>query len=442
MFDDKIAKIAHQGHIVPTHNLIKNAEQIEKIKESAKINIAVLDEIQKTIHEGMSTAEIDKIVYDMTTDMGGIPAPLNYEGFPYSVCTSVNDQVCHGFPSPDVILKSGDIINVDCSTILNGYFSDSSRMFCIGEVDDVSKKLVEDTLKAVQLGLSEVRPFNRLGNVGALINSVQMTRTEAGAAFGNPTVYMEKYLEQPRHIEIQVLADEHGNAIYLGERDCSMQRRHQKIIEEAPAPGITDKQRKHIGEACAAACRKIGYRGAGTFEFLFENNEFYFIEMNTRVQVEHPVTELITGIDIVQEQIRVAAGQKLRYTQKQVQLKGHSMECRINAEDPFTFVPSPGRIDGYHPPGGPGIRVDSHIYHGYTVPPYYDSMIAKLIAYGDTREQAMARLRVALSEMAIGGIKTNIPLHQELLVDSAFIQGGTSIHYLEARLAKLKKSEA
>ncbi len=276
---------------------------------------------------------------------------------------------------------------------------------------------------------------------GALLNAVQMTRTEAGAAFGNPTVYMEKFLEQPRHIEIQILADEYGNAIYLGERDCSMQRRHQKIIEEAPAPGITDKQRKHIGEACAAACRKIGYRGAGTFEFLFENNEFYFIEMNTRVQVEHPVTELITGIDIVQEQIRVAAGEKLRYTQKQVHLKGHAMECRINAEDPFTFVPSPGRIEGYHPAGGPGIRIDSHIYHGYTVPPYYDSMIAKLIAYGDTREQAMARMRVALSEMAIGGIKTNIPLHQELLVDAAFKRGGTSIHYLEERLAQLKKSE-
>ncbi|MEN9986057.1 MAG: hypothetical protein RI925_1559 [Pseudomonadota bacterium] len=276
---------------------------------------------------------------------------------------------------------------------------------------------------------------------GALLNAVQMTRTEAGAAFGNPTVYMEKFLEQPRHIEIQILADEYGNAIYLGERDCSMQRRHQKIIEEAPAPGITDKQRKHIGEACAAACRKIGYRGAGTFEFLFENNEFYFIEMNTRVQVEHPVTELITGIDIVQEQIRVAAGEKLRYTQKQVHIKGHAMECRINAEDPFTFVPSPGRIEGYHPAGGPGIRIDSHIYHGYTVPPYYDSMIAKLISYGDTREQAMARMRVALSEMAIGGIKTNIPLHQELLVDAAFKRGGTSIHYLEERLAQLKKSE-
>ncbi|WP_144373172.1 acetyl-CoA carboxylase biotin carboxylase subunit [Vogesella urethralis] len=273
----------------------------------------------------------------------------------------------------------------------------------------------------------------------ALINSVNMTRTEAGAAFGNPTVYMEKFLEQPRHIEIQVLADQHGNAVYLGERDCSMQRRHQKIIEEAPAPGITAEQRQRIGEACAEACRRIGYRGAGTFEFLYENGEFYFIEMNTRVQVEHPVSELITGIDIVQEQIRIAYGEKLRFTQDQIVFKGHAMECRINAEDPFSFIPSPGKIESYHPAGGPGIRIDSHIYQGYTVPPHYDSMIGKLIAYGDTREQAMARMRVALSEMAITGIKTNIPLHQELFLDSAFRQGGTSIHYLEERLAQLKK---
>ncbi|MEC5206313.1 acetyl-CoA carboxylase biotin carboxylase subunit [Vogesella perlucida] len=273
----------------------------------------------------------------------------------------------------------------------------------------------------------------------ALINSVNMTRTEAGAAFGNPTVYMEKFLEQPRHIEIQVLADQHGNAVFLGERDCSMQRRHQKIIEEAPAPGITAEQRQRIGEACAEACRRIGYRGAGTFEFLYENGEFYFIEMNTRVQVEHPVSELITGIDIVQEQIRIAYGEKLRFTQDQIVFKGHAMECRINAEDPFSFIPSPGKIESYHPAGGPGIRIDSHIYQGYTVPPHYDSMIGKLIAYGDTREQAMARMRVALSEMAITGIKTNIPLHQELFLDSAFRQGGTSIHYLEERLAQLKK---
>ena len=274
----------------------------------------------------------------------------------------------------------------------------------------------------------------------SLLNSVNMTRTEAGAAFGNPTVYMEKYLANPRHIEIQVLADEYGNAIFLGERDCSMQRRHQKIIEEAPAPGITDEQRRHIGHVCAEACRRIGYRGAGTFEFLFENGEFYFIEMNTRVQVEHPVTELITGIDIVQEQIRIAAGEKLRYSQEQIKLKGHSMECRINAEDPFNFIPSPGRIESYHPAGGPGIRIDSHIYQGYVVPPHYDSMVGKLISYGDTREQAMARMRVALSEMAITGIKTNIPLHQELFMDSAFKGGATSIHYLEERLSQLKKA--
>ncbi|RXZ43328.1 acetyl-CoA carboxylase biotin carboxylase subunit [Crenobacter cavernae] len=276
----------------------------------------------------------------------------------------------------------------------------------------------------------------------ALINSVNMTRTEAAAAFGNPTVYMEKFLEHPRHIEIQVLADEYGNAIYLGERDCSMQRRHQKIIEEAPAPGITPEQRKRIGESCADACRRIGYRGAGTFEFLFENGEFYFIEMNTRVQVEHPVTEMITGIDIVQEQIRIAAGEKLRYTQDDVVLRGHSMECRINAEDPFTFVPSPGKIESYHPAGGPGIRIDSHIYQGYTVPSHYDSMVGKLISYGDTREQAMARMRVALSEMAITGIKTNIPLHQELFMDASFQKGGTTIHYLEERLSQMKKGEA
>ncbi|MDR1648390.1 MAG: acetyl-CoA carboxylase biotin carboxylase subunit [Zoogloeaceae bacterium] len=269
----------------------------------------------------------------------------------------------------------------------------------------------------------------------ALPSAVTMTKTEAQTAFGNPTVYMEKYLENPRHVEIQVLADQHGNAVYLGERDCSMQRRHQKVIEEAPAPLIPARLTARIGERCAEACRKIGYRGAGTFEFLYENNEFYFIEMNTRVQVEHPVTELITGIDIVQEQIRVAAGEKLRIRQRDVVLRGHAIECRINAEDPYTFVPFPGKIEMYHPPGGPGIRFDSHIYQGYTVPPYYDSMIAKVIAYGDTREQAIRRMRIALSEMGIGGIKTNIPLHQELMQDARFVKGGVSIHYLEQRLA-------
>jgi acetyl-CoA carboxylase biotin carboxylase subunit len=269
----------------------------------------------------------------------------------------------------------------------------------------------------------------------ALINAVNMTRSEAQAAFGNPVVYMEKFLENPRHIEIQIMADNFKNAVWLSERDCSMQRRHQKVIEEAPAPEVNRRAITRIGERCAEACRKIGYRGAGTFEFLFENGEFYFIEMNTRVQVEHPVTELVTGIDIVQAQIRVAAGEKLWFRQRDIEVKGHSIECRICAEDPFKFTPSPGKITAWHPPGGPGIRVDSHVYSGYTVPPHYDSMIAKLISYGDTRDQALRRMRIALSEMVVEGIKTNIPLHQELLLDERFIQGGTSIHYLEEKLA-------
>ncbi len=272
----------------------------------------------------------------------------------------------------------------------------------------------------------------------ALVNAVTMTRTEAQNAFNNPTVYLEKFLENPRHIEIQVLADEHKQAIYLGERDCSMQRRHQKVIEEGPAPHVKARLIERIGEKCAEACRKIGYRGAGTFEFLFENDEFYFIEMNTRVQVEHPVTELITGVDIVQEQIRVAAGMKLKLRQKDVVKKGHAIECRINAENPYTFVPSPGRITQYHVAGGPGIRYDSHVYANYYVPPYYDSLIGKLLAYGDTREQAIARMRVALSEMVIEGIETNIALHQELMNDAAFVRGGVSIHYLEEKIAALK----
>jgi acetyl-CoA carboxylase biotin carboxylase subunit len=275
----------------------------------------------------------------------------------------------------------------------------------------------------------------------ALINAVAMTRQEAKAAFGNPTVYMEKFLETPRHVEIQVMADEHRNAVYLGDRDCSMQRRHQKIIEEAPAPLIPIKERVRIGERCADACRKIGYRGAGTFEFLYEKGEFYFIEMNTRVQVEHPVTEMITGVDIVKTQILVAAGQKLPFRQKDITFRGHAIECRINAEHPFKFTPSPGRITSWHVPGGPGIRVDSHVYHGYFVPPYYDSLIGKVIAYGDTREEAVARMRIALSEMIVEGIQTNLPLHQELMLDTSFMRGGTSIHYLEEKLAKYGKVE-
>jgi len=267
-----------------------------------------------------------------------------------------------------------------------------------------------------------------------LLNSIALTRTEARTAFGDDTVYMEKFLEKPRHVEFQVLADGKGNAIHLGERDCSMQRRHQKVVEEAPAPGITMDQRREMGERCAEACRKINYRGAGTFEFLFQDNEFYFIEMNTRVQVEHPVTELVTGIDIVKEQLRIAAGEGMSIRQKDVTWRGHAVECRINAEDPDNFLPSPGTITQYHAPGGPGIRVDTHIYNGYAVPPYYDSMIAKLIAHGDDRASALARMRGALSEIVIDGIKTNIKLHQMICSDAAFLAGGTDIHYLEKKL--------
>ncbi|MES2218088.1 MAG: acetyl-CoA carboxylase biotin carboxylase subunit [Pseudomonadota bacterium] len=264
-----------------------------------------------------------------------------------------------------------------------------------------------------------------------LLNAISMTRNEARAAFNNDKVYMEKYLQTPRHIEIQVMGDGQGNAVHLGERDCSMQRRHQKILEEAPAPGITREQRQAIGERCAQACRDMNYRGAGTFEFLYENKEFYFIEMNTRVQVEHPVTEMITGIDIVKEQLSIAAGNKLSFTQADIHFRGHAIECRINAEDPRTFTPSPGTITYFHAPGGPGIRLDSHIYSNYKVPPYYDSLIAKVIAHGETRELALARMRNALDEMVVDGIKTNLPLHQDILRGNTFQQGGANIHYLE-----------
>ena len=268
----------------------------------------------------------------------------------------------------------------------------------------------------------------------SLIKSITLTRAEAASAFNNDVVYMEKYLEHPRHIEIQILADEHGEVIYLGERDCSMQRRHQKVLEEAPAPGMDEATRKKIGERCVEACKALSYRGAGTFEFLYENGEFYFIEMNTRVQVEHPVTEMITGVDIVKEQLHIASGEPLGYKQDDIKIRGHAIECRINAEDPVNFMPSPGTIEHYHPPGGFGIRVDTHVYQGYKVPPYYDSMIGKLIAHAETRELALARLSMALSEIVIDGIKTNIPLHQDLVQDTAFMAGGTDIHYLESKL--------
>ncbi len=269
---------------------------------------------------------------------------------------------------------------------------------------------------------------------GSLLNSISLTKSEAGAAFGNETVYMEKFLERPRHIEFQVIADSHGNAVHLFERDCSMQRRHQKVVEEAPAPGITHEQRMAMGERCAEACRALGYVNAGTFEFLYQDGEFYFIEMNTRLQVEHPVTELITGIDIVKEQLRIANGDRLSFKQEDIELRGHAMECRINAEHPRTFVPSPGLVDTWHPPGGPGIRVDSHLYSGYSVPPYYDSMIGKLISWGENRDVAIARMSGALNELVVDGIETNTLLHREIFQHAAFKQGGTDIHYLEKRL--------
>ncbi|MCU7959052.1 MAG: acetyl-CoA carboxylase biotin carboxylase subunit [gamma proteobacterium symbiont of Bathyaustriella thionipta] len=340
-------------------------------------------------------------------------------------------------PRPETIRMMGDKITAIEAMKASG-------VPCVpgsdGPIDDDDKKTIR---LAREIGYPIIvkaagggggRGMRVVHSEATLLNAISLTKAEAAAAFGNDTLYMEKFLENPRHVEFQVLADEHGQAIHLAERDCSMQRRHQKVVEEAPAPGITAEQRQRIGERCAEACRKIGYRGAGTFEFLFENDEFYFIEMNTRVQVEHPVTEMITGVDIVKEQLRIAAGEKLSYTQNDIRINGHAIECRLNAEDPKNFMPSPGAITQYHPAGGPGIRVETHIYNGYYVPPYYDSMIGKLIAHGETRESALARMRAALGEMVIDGIKTNIPLQLDIISDAGFAAGGVNIHYLEKKL--------
>ena len=345
-------------------------------------------------------------------------------------------------PTPDNIRTMGDKVSAKQAMIKAG-------VPCVpGSEGELSDDVATNKRIARAIGYPVIikaagggggRGMRVVHTEAALINAIQMTKAEAGAAFSNPAVYMEKYLQNPRHVEIQILADKHKNAVYLGERDCSMQRRHQKVIEESPAPGIPRKLIEKIGERCAAACKKIGYRGAGTFEFLYENGEFYFIEMNTRVQVEHPVTELTTGIDIVKTQIMVAAGEKLPFTQRQIAMRGHAVECRINAEDAWKFTPSPGRITMWHPPGGPGVRVDSHVYTNYFVPPNYDSMIGKIITFGDTREQAMARMRTALNETVVEGISTNIPLHRELMVDAKFMAGGTNIHYLEEWLASHKR---
>lgn len=340
-------------------------------------------------------------------------------------------------PKPETIRMMGDKISAKKAMQAAGIPCVPGNGDPLGEDDHANLKLAHEIgypviIKAA--GGGGGRGMRTVHTEAALINSIELTKAEAGAAFGNATVYMEKFLEDPRHIEFQVLADSHGNAIHLGERDCSMQRRHQKVVEEAPAPGITPEQRKTIGERCAKACVDIGYLGAGTFEFLYEKGEFFFIEMNTRVQVEHPVTEMITGFDIVKEQLRIAYGLPLSITQDQVRFTGHAIECRLNAEDPKTFMPSPGLIEQFHMPGGPGIRCETHIYNGYKVPPYYDSMIGKLIAHGDDRNSAIARMKTALSEMVIDGIKTNIPLQQSIMADSAFVQGGQNIHYLEKKL--------
>lgn len=342
-------------------------------------------------------------------------------------------------PSPENIRLLGDKVSAIKAMRKAG-------VPCVpGSNGPLSNDMVENVRIADKIGYPVIikasgggggRGMRVVRNDSELISAINATKAEAKAAFANDTLYLEKFLDNPRHIEFQVLADGQGNAIHLGERDCSLQRRHQKVIEEAPAPGITESQRADIGEVVVNACRHLNYKGAGTFEFLYQDEQFYFIEMNTRIQVEHPVTEMITGIDLIKEQIYIAKGNKLRFKQEDIKLQGHAIECRINAEDPLTFTPSPGIISMYHAPGGPGVRVDSHIYSSYSVPPYYDSMIGKLIAYGENRTEALARMRNALDEIVIEGIKTNIPLHQELCRDSFVERGGMNIHYLEEKLAQ------
>lgn len=400
---------------------------------------------------------------DETVCIGPNPAALSYLNIPAIISAAeITDAVAihpgYGFlaenadfaerveqsgfifigPNPQNIRQMGDKVSaiqimrkagVPCVPGSNGALSDN---------DDQNLKIAREIGYPVLIkasGGGGGRGMRVVHSEAALLNAIALTKAEAKAAFNNPAVYMEKFLEHPRHIEIQVLADGKGNAISLGERDCSMQRRHQKVLEEAPAPGITPEQRKNIGERCVNACLELGYRGAGTFEFLFENGEFYFIEMNTRVQVEHPVTEMITGIDIVKEQLKIAAGEPLSIRQQDVKITGHAIECRINAEDPKTFVPSPGRINQFHAPGGSGIRWDSHIYNSYEVPPYYDSLIGKLIAHGADRDISIARMKNALEEIVVDGIKTNIMLHHDLIRDGNFHRGGTNIHYLEHKLS-------
>jgi acetyl-CoA carboxylase, biotin carboxylase subunit len=342
-------------------------------------------------------------------------------------------------PRPDTIRLMGDKISAKHAMQETGVPCLPGSDGPLGEDPDENRRLAREVgypviIKAAAGGGG--RGMRVVHNEAALLNAIALTQAEAMAAFGNGTLYLERFLENPRHIEIQVLADQHGNVVYLGERDCSMQRRHQKVVEEAPAPGITERQRRRIGERCVDACRRIGYRSAGTFEFLYDDAQFYFMEMNTRIQVEHPVTEMITGVDIVREQLRIAAGEELSCRQKDILVTGHAVECRINAEDPRTFLPSPGLVKLFHPPGGPGIRVDAYVYSGYVVPPYYDSLLGKIIAHAETRGAALARMRTALSELVVEGIQTNIPLHQDIFDDPGFQAGGVNVRYLEERLAR------
>ncbi len=414
------------------------------------------------VHSTADSSQKHVLLADETVCIGPAPSSQSYLNMPAIVSAAeVTDAVAihpgYGFlsenadfaerversgfifvgPTPDVIRLMGDKISAIETMKKAGVPVVPGSDGPLGEDGDENLRMARSIgypviIKAA--GGGGGRGMRVVHTDGSLLGAITVTRAEALAAFGNDIVYMEKFLERPRHVEFQVLADGHGNAVHLFERDCSMQRRHQKVLEEAPAPGITPEQRAEMGERCVRACQEIGYRSAGTFEFLYQDGQFYFIEMNTRLQVEHPVTELVTGIDIVKEQFRIAAGERLGYRQEDISLRGHAVECRINAEDPKSFMPSPGRVDLWHPPGGPGIRVDSHLYSGYSVPPFYDSLVAKIIAYGDTRASAIARMNIALSEMVVDGIKTNIPLHLEICQHYAFKAGGTDIHYLEKRL--------
>lgn len=402
------------------------------------------------------------LLADETICIGPAPSPQSYLNIPALIAAAevTNAQAIHpgyGFlaeradfaqqveesglifigPRPESISLMGDKVSAIEAMKKAGVPCVPGSDGAVGDDADVNKaiaKRIGYPIIVKAAGGGGGRGMRVVRNEDELVSSIEMTKAEAKAAFGNDMVYMEKFLENPRHIEIQVLADGQGKAIHLGERDCSMQRRHQKVVEEAPAPGITQQQRDFIGGRCVQACIDLNYRGAGTFEFLYENGEFFFIEMNTRIQVEHPVTEMITGVDLIKEQLRIASGMPLSIKQSDIVIRGHAVECRINAEDAKTFIPSPGTITRFHPPGGNGVRWDSHIYADYTVPPNYDSMVGKLITYGENREIAIARMRNALSELLVGGIKTNIDLHKDIMTDVNFNKGGTNIHYLEHKL--------